>query len=118
MAKTALSPTASMTVAVKVPKATPTATAGPQLRSRSQSTEPRLWCERVDIAAVATMVDSEVPIARCIRTASGTPIVPNRWNRTGTMTMPPPIPSMPAIRPAAAPAVSRAATMAATVIGS
>src|SRR3546814_16497530 len=52
------------------------------------------------------MVASEVPTATFMRTASSMPMVVNRCHSTGTMTMPPPTPSRPAVMPATAPAAS------------
>ncbi len=66
-------------------------------------TAPRLWCARIEDSAMNVMVASEVPIAHCMITPG---LTPWRWSSsamTGTMSMPPPMPSRPAVTPAAAP---------------
>jgi hypothetical protein len=52
---------------------------------------------------VGTITASDVPIARCISTAVGIPSSGNTSASAGTMTTPPPRPSMPAMSPASAP---------------
>jgi len=95
--------------AMDVPRITPTRMNGPHCFSRSTSTAPlRQWL-RVELTEVAMMVAKDVPTATCMRTASSRPMVVNRWNSTGTMTMPPPTPSNPAARPPAAPAANKMA---------
>ncbi|MNT94288.1 hypothetical protein D3C72_2359360 [compost metagenome] len=56
--------------------------------------------------AVGMIVASEVATATCIRTEGSTPIDVSTRSSTGTMTMPPPTPSMPAITPPTAPVSS------------
>src|SRR5699024_4455845 len=77
---------------------------GAQLRSSAVSTEPRFMWARVDVVAVTTIVDSDVPTAKCMLTALSTPISVNSVYKTGTMTMPPPTPSKPASIPVKTPA--------------
>ena len=56
------------------PMATPISMGMSQRRSRVQSTTPFLSCACIEEKAVGMMVASEVPMARCIRTPSSTPI--------------------------------------------
>lgn len=68
------------------------------------------WCDLADITDVGMIVASDVPTAKCMRMAGSTSKKEKMWKRTGTMTIPPPTPSRPAINPAITPVKSRAAT--------
>src|SRR5689334_15543135 len=52
---------------------------------------------------VGMMAASDVATATCMRYSSGTPAKRNEYSSTGTVTMPPPTPSMPAAKPAKTP---------------
>ena len=56
------------------------------------------------------MAASDVATATCMRYSSGTPAKRSEYSSTGTVTMPPPTPSMPATNPATTPDTARMAS--------
>jgi hypothetical protein len=93
-----------------LPSAAPSTTATPQLLASSQSTAPRAWWLRAELMDVGMMAASEVATATCMRYSSGTPAKRRAYSSTGTVTMPPPTPSMPATKPASTPDTASTAT--------
>src|SRR5262245_51845190 len=58
---------------------------------------------------VGMMAASDVATATCMRYSSGTPAKRSEYSSTGTVTMPPPTPSIPAAKPATTPESARMA---------
>src|SRR5262245_56276982 len=81
----------------------------PQLFASCQSTAPREWCVRAELIEVGMMAASDVATATCMRYSSGTPTKRSEYSSTGTVTMPPPTPSIPAAKPATTPDSARIA---------
>lgn len=90
-------------VTSKLPASTPLRINGDQRLSRSKLTLPFLWCDRMELRDVGTMVASDVAVATSMAVSADTPKLWNKKNSTGTMTMPPPTPSKPARIPAKIP---------------
>ena len=103
--------------ATSVPNAEPISSDGAQCPKVSLSTAPRRACARPEVIAVGRMLAREVPSTRCMRMDSSTPRNANNCRRNGTMTMPPPTPSMPATNPVNAPVTSNATAREASQSG-
>lgn len=80
------------------------------LATMGQRTAPRLWCARMLDSEVNRMVAIEVAMAIFTAMSPGTP----RWLMMmvmkGTSTMPPPMPSSPAMKPPKVPRHSSSTT--------
>jgi len=73
LAKTPVSASPLTKTAMTVPTATPTRMGSAQLRSMGQSTAPFFAWARTERMEVRMIVPSDVPTARCMRTASSMP---------------------------------------------
>ncbi len=72
-------------------------------RTMSQRTPPRLACARMLDTDVKRIVAIPVPTARWSRCSRGRPWASKSQTRSGIISAPPPMPSMPAKKPTAAP---------------